>query len=219
MSEPREWWIEFIDDDHETCKRYVSAEELKQVCLSYRIVRVIEKCAYNELKAELAQAKAKISEMSDLVQDLTNQKISLTAEIEGPEGLKHLKRLDQERESEMAKLRIEKKLIADVCEEKLLKQKAEIFQLKIERDEYVHEAEHFQHKAIDLDQANGILKNELGQEQIHAANEVSRLALMAESYVAKLEKIIEAYDEELESVSSMKLCIAIQEVRAALEKK
>lgn len=35
--------------------------------------------------------------------------------------------------------------------------------LRAERDEYVEEAERFQHKCIDLDQANGILRAELAQ--------------------------------------------------------
>lgn len=33
--------------------------------------------------------------------------------------------------------------------------------LKAERDEYIDEAEHFQSKTIDLDQANGMLKTEI----------------------------------------------------------
>lgn len=41
--------------------------------------------------------------------------------------------------------------------------------LETERDEYVHEAEHFQHKAIDLDQANGMLKAELNKKEFELA--------------------------------------------------
>lgn len=41
-----------------------------------------------------------------------------------------------------------------------------------ERDEYVHEAEHFQNKCIDLDQANGILKAE--NERLSSALEYLR---------------------------------------------
>lgn len=53
---PKEWWIEFRGDeasDEEMYKRYVSGEELKPVCLGYKIVRVVEADAYDKLVAAL----------------------------------------------------------------------------------------------------------------------------------------------------------------------
>ena len=44
--------------------------------------------------------------------------------------------------------------------EKYYDKVAELVACEKERDEYVHEAEHFQNKCIDLDQANGMLKAE-----------------------------------------------------------
>lgn len=41
--------------------------------------------------------------------------------------------------------------------------------MKRERDEYVHEAEHFQNKCIDLDQANGILQQRYAKALVRIA--------------------------------------------------
>lgn len=55
-----------------------------------------------------------------------------------------------------------------------------ILELEAERDEYVHEAEHFQNKCINLDQANGLLNNiilvsESATGAMHQATKIKEL--------------------------------------------
>lgn len=65
----------------------------------------------------------------------------------------------------------------------------EIIALKAERDEYVHEAEHFQHKAIDLDQANGILRNELEKAKTDAESWRRTRQIDLDAANAEIEKL------------------------------
>lgn len=83
--EPKEFWFDIGDKPEGTRTWLVKKsvhDELKAELEQANFEKHRAQEAYDNAIDQLQQAKTKISEMSELVQDLTNQNISLTAEIE-----------------------------------------------------------------------------------------------------------------------------------------